>query len=196
MTTAPQPAHVAKIGTPARSREIASDSISSDHRWFCVYTDPNAEPTVAAGIIETGFVAYLPRIVKRQKRYGRIETILRPAFPRYVLAALDLACDPWGLVLRVRGVKRFLTAPSGLPVALRDGEVERLQRLGRASDGAIDEDEPAIHPGEQARALAGPLEGFAGICQWSDAQRVGMLMSMFGRNCAVTFNAADLERVG
>ena len=151
LTTQSVPAHGANIGAPVPARvENASGSVGLP--WFCFYTEPREEKQAFDGIVALGFAARFFRFLSFRRHYGRMEPMVKALFPRYVLASFDPDADAWGPILQVRGVRCVLAAPSGRPVQLRPGEVERLQALGRAADGVICEGLPGMVPVQPAPA--------------------------------------------
>ena len=62
---------------------------SMDHKWYQIYTKPNAEKKLYNNICSYGFQAFLPiRIIKRQWS-DRVKTIEEPAFKSYIFAKLN-----------------------------------------------------------------------------------------------------------
>ena len=199
LTTQSVPAHGANIGAPVPARvENASGSVGLP--WFCFYTEPREEKQAFDGIVALGFAALFFRFLSFRRHYGRMEPMVKTLFPRYVLASFDPDADAWGPILQVRGVRCVLAAPSGRPVQLRPGEVERLQALGRAADGVICEGLPGmvpvqpaqIEPGQRVRVSAGPMIDWSGVCEWSEDYRVGILMTMFGAQRVVEMDRRDV----
>lgn len=133
---------------------------------------------------ENSFRCHLPQFVQRQRRYGRDESVIRVYFPTYLFVAFDPDADPWGRILRFdRLVRRIFTSAPGRPMALRDGEIERMMAMGRAGDGVVDPDATAMAPldvGQKVRIRDGAFRDWTGICKWSAADRIGVLMTMFG----------------
>lgn len=166
--------------------------------WFCVQTEPKSEHHALLALSEIGFKSYLPQIVVRQTRYGRTEAVIKPLFPSYLFATFDPATDEWGLIYRVRGVKRVFTNTAGRPVALRSGEIEHVMTSGRAGDGAIDPEAPAfprIAPGASVRITGGAMTDWSGVCAWSTDERVGVLMTMFAAERVIPMSRASVEVV-
>jgi len=178
---------------PAAIRdEMACASFAADP-WHVLQTNPNVEPRVLDGVLSAGFRAYFPQRLVRRRRYGRVEEVICALFPTYLLVAFNAATAPWGALLRLRDAKRFL-GPQGAPAALREGEVERLMAMGRESDGVFDDAAPPFERGQQLRVMGGPFAAVPAICEWSTADRVGLLMSMFGRTFPVEMGRADVEK--
>lgn len=174
--------------------EMVCDSVGYQP-WHVLQTEPNLEPRVMGDASRIGFRCYLPRVVVRQRRYGRDETVLRTAFPTYLFVAFNAAQTAWGELLRLRHARRFLCASSGLPAPLRTGEVERLMQLGRAGDGAIDEDATLFPVDSEIRVVGGPFVDWRGICKLDADGRVTALLTMFGAVREIVVRRELVERV-
>ena len=57
--------------------------------WYAVYTRPHAEATALENLLRQGYCAYLPRYRTRLRHARRLQTVLRPLFPRYLFAGID-----------------------------------------------------------------------------------------------------------
>jgi hypothetical protein len=178
----------------------------AEPQWFCVRTAVNAEYSVCLGLAESKFRPYLPQYAGRRHRYGRDETVIRPLFPCYLFALFDPDDgERWATLPHggVRGVRNVLIAPSGRLRLTRPGEIERLQALGRAGDGVICAGLPGMGPIQPAEIERGakvqPLDGawvnWMGVCEWSEGQRLGVLMSLFGRDQVVIMDRASVRVV-
>jgi transcriptional antiterminator RfaH len=164
--------------------------------WFCVQATPKSEYLALLGLAELGLKPYLPQIVVRQKRYGKTEPIIRPLFPPYLFVTFQPDVTDWGLIFRTRGVQRLLVGTTGKPMALRTGEIERLQSLGRAGDGVIDDQAPAfspIAPGASVRIAEGPFVDWTGVCQWSTEERIGVMVTLFNAERVVPMPRSAVE---
>lgn len=180
----PQSCHSRNHGVGSGSNHI--DCLRNGEAWYCVRTLSGREGEVAKEIEGLGFPAFFPRIVARFQRYGRPQQVLRPLFPGYLFAAFSLS-DDWGAIHRLNGRNRIILRSSGLPSPLVAGAVEGML--------AITDDKPdtAIPDGSSLRVRSGPLVDWTGVCQWTAAHRVGVLMQMFGGERVVTMARADVE---
>lgn len=195
----PQPCQpfVATGLDPAHEREMVCGAVPT---WFVVQTEPQREHRALFAISKEGFRAHLAQRVVRRMRYGKQQVLLEPYFRTYIFACFDLDHDPWGPICRMEGVRRFLTGASGHPVSVKPGTVERLQSLGRAGDGAIDDQAkpmpiyPALAPQTPVKIVDGPFAhpDWVAIAQWSDNERVSVLMTMFGGERVVTMPRGDV----
>lgn len=153
-----------------------SDSAAS---WRVVHAELQAEHIAFNSIQESGFVAFFPRILSATK--GHAARIL-PLFPRYLFVSFNDA-DPWGKILRCRGVARLITFLPGQPARVPDAEIVRLMALGRAGDGVIDDRAPKfprLMSGDSVEVLDGAFAGWKGIVERSRDERVRVLLEMLG----------------
>ena len=165
-------------------------------RWHLVQAEPRQERTCAQEIGRLGFATFLPLVLEARRAVparmlSRAQRAQPPrlvparvlAFPGYAFAAFDPETDPWGGIQRVPGVKRLLSDGAGRPRALPDGTVARMQaemaeRLSLATLAPLLD----LSPGSRVRVTGGPFADHHGVCLWSDAQRVRVLLELFGRS--------------
>ncbi len=175
-------------------RDYALSCGSYCPRWFIVRTHWGEEATAAEQIVKQGFTAYLPEHVAgpargaRSKRdnvvvdaAGNIGRRL-PLFPRYLFVYFDPDMDRWRPICSTRGVERLFGATPERPTPVPHGIVESLLELPEIS--AVFK--PPSLEGKIVRVMnGGPWHQFQGICKWSSDKRVGVLMSVFGRDGSV-----------
>ncbi len=177
---------------------------SGGPRWYLVQTAVRAERRTAQRLGWEGYATTLPLVSEpRRDRVRRrvVHTVRVPAFPGYVFVALDLQREALHPVLHCEGVKRMFTDGAGQPVPIRRGVVERLaaetgellarrnpqdlrgpteeRRSSRKPLGGFGE-LAALAEGSRLRVTAGPFEDHEGICLWSTADRVALLMEVMG----------------
>ena len=95
-------------------------------RWYVVQTHTHAETKAAAHLVRQGFIAYLPRYLKRRRHARRIETVAAPLFPRYLFVTVDMVCQRWRAIHSTIGVARLVCNGED-PVAVADNIVETLR---------------------------------------------------------------------
>lgn len=167
-----------------------------------------AERTIRAGGYRVFAPSYKkllrPRLGPDHKRSGKGEIVSRPLFQGYVFVELHPGQE-FGEQL-FAGVSRLLRHPpvdnmTGRPKLIPDAVIEALRV--RVDDGDFDKLPTSwkikAEPGDQVRALDGPLESFIGelVSIDDDKMRAVALMSLFGRQTLVTFEDAGamLEKV-
>lgn len=191
----PQTCHIDHAYQSVPSGASTADAIPL--QWFCIKTASKAERLATLGLSEAGFRSWFPQIAVQQTRYGRTEKVTRPLFPSYIFVQISPG-DAWGIILRTAGVQRLFTGSAGQPAPLQRGEIERLQSMGRAGDGVLDDDAPAFStliPGQSVRITAGPFADRTVICRWSDHERVEFLMTLFGAERQMSVARVDVEVV-
>ena len=162
--------------------------------WCVIQTQPNKEYVAKTNLLQQGFEVYLPQIKKIRKHARKVDEVLAPLFPRYVFVGLDLARDAWRSLNGTRGVSHVLTGESNKPSVVPSAIVESLQQQEEAGvlpvEGAL-----ALVAGDAVRVLSGAFDGQTGIVQnWTDQQRVQILLTFLGRETQVSLPLSVVER--
>ena len=113
--------------------------------------------------------------------------------PGYVLVNMDLNEDSWSLVKGTPGVTGFVGA-SNEPVPLTQDEVNRL--LHREAE-VRPRSRAQFAIGESVKVISGPLSDFSGEISEvnEDAQRLKVLVSIFGRETPVEVGFDQVKKV-
>lgn len=158
--------------------------VSLERPWHCVQAKPGRESLARDNIKELGIEAYCPMQVTRPVLRGRATAErLRPRFSGYLFAAF-CEHDPWQHInSTLDGVHRLLYTAPDRPAVISAKWIEDLMRLGRASDGAIDDARPALHLalGDRVLITSGPFESFEATVQRVCNKRVCVAYEIFGR---------------
>ncbi|HLJ90097.1 MAG TPA: UpxY family transcription antiterminator [Candidatus Angelobacter sp.] len=126
--------------------------------WYAAYTRSRHEKRVADDLLRRDVEFYLPLYETVSRWKDRKMRLSLPLFSSYVFVKIDI--QERLRVLDVPGIVR-LVGFKGKPVALPDGEMEKLQRgLGAA---LLAEPHPFLTVGRKVRIVRGPFEGFDGI---------------------------------
>jgi transcriptional antiterminator NusG len=120
-------------------------------------------------------------------------TVEKRTMPGYVLVNMDLNEDSWSLVKGTPGVTGFVGA-SQEPVPLTQGEVDRL--LHRETE-VRPRSRAQFSIGESVKVVSGPLSDFSGEISEvnEDAQRLKVLVSIFGRETPVEVGFDQVKKV-
>ena len=78
--------------------------------WYAVYTRPHGETAALENLLRQGYCAYLPRYKTRVRHARRLQSVLRPLFPRYLFAGIDRSSMPWRPILSTIGVTDVVRA--------------------------------------------------------------------------------------
>lgn len=160
-------------------------------RWYVIYTHASCEEKVLVNLKHQGFEAYLPRYRKTRRHARKVETVLRPMFPRYLFVALDLERDQWRSINGTFGAVAIFCRGEK-PVAVPQGIVESI--IAREDErGAVDLTPPGLKRGDKVRIINGAFsDNTALIDEISDDQRVILLLDLMGRKVRVTVPTESL----
>jgi transcriptional antiterminator RfaH len=159
----------------ALSRLRQGECGSHSGAWYCVQSKPKREREVADRLDAQGFGSFLPLVAVRRR--GVVEEA--PAFPGYLFVRFSLLADRWRSIYSTLGVRRLFSADEQ-PIPVPDSAISTLLRLGYDRPIAAPDLPEAIAPGSRVRIACGPFAGLDGVCQWSDAARVGLLLEIMG----------------
>jgi len=161
--------------------------------WYCAYTKPRCEELAVDQLKHMGFKSLLLTFIPNARK----PLLIRPLFPRYLFVEFDWLQDDWRRIRSSIGVQRLLDSPDGVPIAVPDKTMDRLQVLYNSGDAdPWLETRAPIDPGTKVRILSGrfahPSIGDA-ICSWSDSYRLKLLFAFMGREVEVMFERDEVE---
>lgn len=166
---------------------------SSTSAWYVVHTRPQKEVLVA-GLLQDRLTSsvFLPEV--RQK--GRQGMVLRPLFPGYLFAQVELTQSPPSLVNGLPGVIRLLAGPDG-PTPVEGATIEALEAECRRINAAGGLFATDLEAGERVRLADGPLAGLEAVFvePLPPGDRAAVLLQFLNRQNQVIVNLADLERI-
>jgi transcription antitermination factor NusG len=170
-------------------RKKAVNSLSTERRWFAVYTTCRHEKRVARHLEQRQIEHFLPlyRTQHRWKDGSRVMVDL-PLFPGYVFVRVD-SRNRVG-VLAVPGVVSMI-GTALRPAPLPDFEVEKL-RTGL--DPMRAEPHPLTIVGQRVRIKTGALSGVEGIViRRKSGIRVVLTLSLLMQSIAIEVDGDDVE---
>jgi transcription antitermination factor NusG len=159
--------------------------------WYATYTCANHEKQVAVQLQLRALEFFLPlyRSVRRWK--DRRVTLDLPLFPGYLFVRLALRDRM--RVLQIPSVVHLVSV-SGQPVAIADGEMDRLRR--GLSQSLCAEPHPFLTAGRRVSIIRGPLAGCEGILRRRKNNfRFVISIDLIRSACAVDVDAADLQPI-
>ena len=161
-------------------------------QWYVVHSHANAESRALTNLARQDYDTWLPLYRKTRRHARRIETVLRPLFPRYLFVRVDLQAEVWRPILSTMGVSDLVSGADG-PLPVGDAIVDGL-KMQASEDGHFDLRPSPFQPGDRVRIRVGPLADLEGIFQLeSDAERVMVLLKLMGRAVRVTVPSDDVE---
>lgn len=178
--------------------------------WYCAQTEPNKEFRARKYLELSGFPAFLPSyLVKNKSRHVSLKLL----FKGYVFFSLDDPCY-WPRVRTITGIQRVITfSPEddkqadtpwySMPSDVASAAIERLKAACLASsmfqkDGKETRTEFYITAGCHVRIKNGPLADLSvqkPLVEWADEDRAKLAIMMFGRKHSIEFFQKDLELI-
>ena len=182
----------------------------SELKWYMVRAvsgqERKAKEYLDNEIVQENFSEQIPQVlIPSEKifeiRNGKKKSRDRNMFPGYIMVQADLSNgEVVHLIKNIPGIIGFLGHSAGNastpPVALRQGEVDRI--LGKVEE--IDEfDEQLDIPyivGETVKVMDGPFSGFTGTVEevFEDRKKLNVTVKIFGRNTPVELNYIQVEK--
>jgi transcriptional antiterminator NusG len=163
-------------------------------QWYVINTYSGHENKVKANlehrIVSMNQATRFRRVVVPTEQVietkdGQKVQIEKRVLPGYVLVNMDLDDDAWSLVKNTPGVTGFVGSGSK-PVALAQGEVDRILRSGTAT-AERPRAQVEFSLGESVKVTSGPLSDFDGeiVDVNPDQQKLKVLVDIFERQVPV-----------
>lgn len=172
-----------------------------DARWYVALTEHRAEELARGECAKRGLQTFLPLIRDLVEcADGRTRRVTVPAFPGYLFVLASPA--DWHGMKRCRGIAGVLhhvgdrEAPAIMPTGVVEAWLARASLTGVIEDLSVpDAPRDELDPGQQVRVTAGPFSRFTGLVQRSGAERVVVLLSIFGRSGPVELHRRHIEPI-
>lgn len=160
-------------------------------RWIAVNTHAHREHIALENLVRQQFEAYCPMMRRRVRHARRSRDVLRPLFPGYLFARMNMERQRWRPILSTFGVRTLVRC--GDQLSFVDSEfIESLK--AREVGGAIARPPEPYRPGQQIRMRGGPFDGLvATIIQMDEKDRLLVLMELLKQRVKVKVAAADVS---
>ena len=161
--------------------------------WYVVQSKPQQTDRVAIQLQELlGIEVYNPKIEVRVVRGARKATQVKPLFPNYLFARLDLPAE-WKTITFTRGVARVLGGWED-PRPVDDAVVAAIRTQERRKDRLISY--YRFQPRESVVVRSGPLKDVHGIFDRyiDEGGRVRILLSLIGFAAAVELESEQVTK--
>ncbi len=161
--------------------------------WYVVRTKAGDEHRANRNLLNQEIETFLPLFRGYKYRTGKMIQTIKPLFPNYLFAKLDLGFH-YNKVKWTRGVSRILGNREG-PIPISAKVVQTIQdRVGK--DNLI-ELEDQIKEGDLVQIKSGPLKDLVGVFQrkMSGKDRVKILLNLIGVDIPVQISKYQIEKV-
>lgn len=155
--------------------------------WALVTVSPNSEARVGENLRRADFTHHIFRYPRIEVRRGRRETVLTPAYPRYVFVTL---ADAWAVSARFSNISSTPVSFGGEVAQIQDGLVESLCAMCPNGDDILPSLESIatsrFAPGERVIVTDGAMVGEVGVYARSLANGFcSVEFGLFGRRIDV-----------
>ena len=162
-------------------------------QWYVIQSKPQQTDRVAVQLKELlGIEVYNPKIEVRVVRGTRKLTQIKPLFPNYLFARLDLP-EQWKTITFTRGVARVLGGWEA-PRPVDDAVVAAIRTQERRKDRLISY--YRFKPRESVVVRSGPFKDIHGIFDRyvDEGGRVRILLSLVGYSAAVELESEQVAK--
>jgi transcriptional antiterminator NusG len=162
--------------------------------WYAIQVKSRHEFKVLEKLTGAGVDVFLPSMERLSKWKDRKKIISFPLFPGYLFVHTDTSQLARMIVLKTKGVVRFLGVIPGEPESVPEDQILSLKKV-LESKTTLDL-YPYLHEGQRVRIKRGPLAGVEGILsQKSGRQMLVLSVDIIRQSTALTIEAGDVDPV-
>jgi transcriptional antiterminator RfaH len=167
--------------------EIASRS------WYVVQTKPGNEHRVETNLFNQEIEVFLPLLETFQHSSGKMIQKIKPLFPNYLFAKLDIDLHYYK-VKWTRGVSKILGNGDD-PISISGKVVETIKE--RTGENNLVKLEEGLEEGNIVQFTSGPFKDLMGVFdkKMSDGKRVRVLLSLIGVDVPVQVSRYQIKKV-
>ena len=165
----------------------------TQRQWYVIQTKPGNEYRAEKNLTGQEIETFLPLLESYQYFDGRPLQKIKPLFPNYLFAKLDVDMHYYK-VKWTRGVSNILGAGSG-PVAISEKVIETIKaRMGEDNLVKLDD---GIKEGNIVQFTSGPFKDLMGVFdrKMSDGKRVRVLLNLIGVDVPVQVSRYQIKKV-
>ena len=174
----------------------------SQGQWYLLYVSSGREDRAKRNLeqrvkyMDAGdkiFSVVVPTTNEMEIRAGKRRTVVRKAFPGYIMVQMDLDEESWDIVRNTPGVAGFVS--TGVkPTPLVEAEAKTI--LERMQDSPT-EVKVAFQRGDSVRVTSGPFIDFIGKVEEVNAEKGKAIvaLSLFGRETPVELDFLSVEEL-
>ncbi len=157
--------------------QLPNDRFDMMH-WYVIQTKPGDEHRVETHLLNQEMETFLPLLEAHQFSNGKMIQRIKPLFPNYLFARLDLKLHYYK-VKWTRGVSKILGTGDG-PIPISEKVVQAIrEKVGKDNLIKLEEE---LKEGDIVQITSGPFKELMGVFQkkMSDKGRVRVLLSLIG----------------
>jgi transcription antitermination factor NusG len=165
--------------------------------WHVAQTKPFFEMIAEDGLRRKGFCPFNPKVYEERLVRGRRTWTERCYIPGYIFIRFDPLEDVhWPKINYVRGIHTLLYSASEKPAPIKDAAMAVL--LDRCNGDRVKAEDidlalsRVVPIGSMVRVVEGTFSEFVGKVSWSAADRVKVVLSLFGRATNVSLPSRNV----
>jgi transcriptional antiterminator NusG len=167
--------------------------LSSDRRWYAVYTRSRHEKQVDALLHRQGVETYLPLRRSWSRRRDRRVTVELPALPGYLFVRCALEGEVRAQIKKTTGVIRVVES-ADRPCVIPETQIESLRLVLARSFNS--EAHPFLNIGDRVQVVRGPFVGAEGhlVRVAPGRHKLVVAIEFVQQAVAVEIDAVDVDR--
>jgi len=161
--------------------------------WYVVQTKPANEDRVKGNLLNQEIEPFLPFLGTRQYSNGKVIDRIKPLFPNYLFARMDLGLHYYK-VKYTRGVSKILGNGEG-PIPISEKVIVTIrERMGEDNLVKLEDE---LTEGDVVEVTSGPFKDLRGLFQkkMSGKGRVKILLSLIGVDVPVQISRWQIKKV-
>ena len=161
-------------------------------KWYVIQTKAGGEHRVETHLLNQEIETFLPLFGAYQCCKGKMAHRIKPFFPNYLFARLDIKLHYYK-VKWTRGVSKILGTGDG-PVPISEKVIHSIrERVGKDNLVKLEEE---WKEGDFVQITSGPLKDLVGIFhkKISDSGRVRILLSLIGVDVPVQISQWQIKK--
>jgi transcriptional antiterminator RfaH len=161
--------------------------------WYVILTKPGDEDRVKTNLHNQEIETFLPLLETYQYCGGKMVQRIKPLFPNYLFARLDLELHYYK-VKWTRGVSKILGSGDG-PVPISGKVIQTIKE--RSGEDNIVKLEAELKDGDAIQITSGPFKNLGGVFQkmMPSKGRVRILLSLIGVDVPVQISRWQIKKV-
>lgn len=168
--------------------------------WQVATVKPLCQLIAEENLRRKGFQAFNPKCYTQRIVRGVRMWIERFYIPGYIFVQFDpVEQTNWPTINYVRGIRSLLYSGVEKPAAVRDAAMRILFDRCNGDRVKVEDIDAALSRimpvGSNVRVNDGPLTGHKAVVEWSDADRVNVVLSLFGRPIKTSLPSRSVELV-
>ena len=162
--------------------------------WYALYVHSRAEKKVYAKLLDLGYEAYLPLVVKVKQWSDRMKKVEEPLFKSYLFVRLDIR--KYYDVLDIPGATRFVSFEKKAVVVPQN----QINAIKKYCDDFVDDDdqtkEVELHEGQLVRIVSGAMTGLIGrLAPINNKKRLIVYIESVGQYIPINIPRTKVEPV-